>query len=115
VKLLSGREDLGSGEPRFRVALFVWAVATISTRSCSFEHRAAIPRLGDERAGALVPVLDLLNHSPEQPSVAECGFARATRDYQVRAQRAYRAGEQVLIHYGPWSAPPPGPPPPTPY
>ncbi|KAJ1478854.1 hypothetical protein T484DRAFT_1903943, partial [Baffinella frigidus] len=77
-----------------------WAVGAISSRSCSFQHHANVDLHG-ESVGALVPVLDLLNHASGE--VATCGFNSDARAYQVRVHRAYAPGEQVLIHYGAWS------------
>jgi hypothetical protein len=59
-----------------------------------------------EQVGTLVPVLDMLNHSPDSTLAAHCALAEATepseRAYLVKALRDYAAGDQICIQYGPW-------------
>lgn len=93
-----------------------WAAATVSTRSCHLaaRHDLAVEFMGDS-VGTLVPVLDLLNHAPDCSLAADCSYdaqvisvegGRVERGgggaYQVKAKRFYKAGQEVLIHYGPW-------------
>jgi hypothetical protein len=83
-----------------------WAAATVSTRSCHYVPTSTLARgLHGEKVGTLVPVLDMLNHSP-QSLVASCALSDAElprdRSYQVKALHAYQTGDEIFIHYGPW-------------
>jgi hypothetical protein len=55
----------------------------------------------DAKSGCLVPILDLLNHSPCD-EVAVCELNEASSCYIVRSGVDYSAGDEVLIHYGDW-------------
>ena len=83
-----------------------WAAATVSTRSCHYVPTSVRAReLRGEKVGTLVPLLDMLNHSPES-TAASCALSDAElprdRAYQVKAVRAYKKGEEIFIQYGPW-------------
>ena len=53
---------------------------------------------GPDSAGCMVPILDLLNHSPDH-DIAHCGFSREALGgqgaYQVQVLRDYCEGEEV--------------------
>lgn len=82
---------------------FLWAWASVSTRSCSFQSESKLfENLGaDDRSGCMVPLFDLLNHSPQD--VAACEFSKDRRGYEAKTLRGYHKGEEVLIHYGDWN------------
>ena len=56
----------------------------------------------DAKSRCLVPILDLLNHSP-RADVATCALDEAGLHYVVRTDVCYSEGDEVLIHYGDWS------------
>jgi hypothetical protein len=55
---------------------------------------------GPDSAGCMVPILDLLNHSPDT-GIAHCAFSREALGgkgaYQVQVLRGYCAGEEVNV------------------
>uniref|UniRef100_A0A7S3A4A0 SET domain-containing protein n=1 Tax=Rhodosorus marinus TaxID=101924 RepID=A0A7S3A4A0_9RHOD len=51
--------------------------------------------------GVLIPLLDMFNHSCYP--VSKAGYNPVSNTYDLIADAAYAAGEQVFIHYGPLS------------
>lgn len=86
---------------------FTWGWFTIHTRAVHYEHPAftadgarvrkhPTPRDGNF---ALVPFLDLLNHSPL--ATVDAAFNPATQHYEIRTSTPCKKRSQVFISYGP--------------
>lgn len=66
---------------------FVWAMCTIDTRACYFADKHSGKETGEE-PGALVPLLDMFNHT--HGDVARAYFDGSA--YCVRTKRSYEPG-----------------------
>ncbi|KAI6243565.1 SET domain-containing protein [Aphelenchoides fujianensis] len=79
-----------------------WAWHVVNTR-CIFVDNAPHPLVAAGEAGdslAVIPLVDMLNHAPHAACVAR--FCRLTQRYVVAAERrCVRAGEELLVCYGP--------------
>ncbi|KAH7693647.1 SET domain containing protein, partial [Aphelenchoides avenae] len=79
-----------------------WAWHVVNTR-CIFVDNAPHPLVDSSKSGdnlAVIPVMDMLNHSPEAQCVAY--FDKHSQKYCVAAQnRSVQAGDQLFVCYGP--------------
>lgn len=79
--------------PNFEIGLFLQARLCLLTRE-----------FDTPRGSALVPILDLCNHSATNPG-AHQSWDLANDAMVVRALRAHQAGEEIYISYGALSSP----------
>ena len=88
---------VASGADRNIFDSFLWAHGHVRARALGFGWQPCA-YVSDGMSGrcALLPVLDLLNHSPQAGS----SVARGDGKWKLSASEAYAEGDQVFINYG---------------
>ena len=82
----------GANRELFSEAEFIWAHGHVRARAMKFGWRACSSiSEGDPGRLALLPVVDLLNHSP----LANSSVARADGGWRITGGVPFRSGEQV--------------------
>ncbi|XP_059098424.1 SET domain-containing protein 4-like isoform X2 [Tigriopus californicus] len=75
---------------------FSWAWFTVNTRGVFYDYKKADPKCDNL---ALVPFLDLFNHSCDV--TVKAGFIPDTDCYEIVTETGIDAGSQAFINYGP--------------
>lgn len=78
------------------VDIFAWAWFTVNTRGVFFDYKEADPESDNL---ALVPFLDLFNHSPDVK--VQAGFVPETNCYEIHTETGIDPESQAFINYGP--------------
>jgi hypothetical protein len=108
AKLEKDWKDLHTQIPSIDKDLFTYTWLIVNTRTFFWEYPDlpnSHPRLPKKRAQftaddcyAMCPFMDYFNHSD-----VGCNPSCDSKGYSVRADRDYRAGEEVFVSYGPHS------------
>ncbi|XP_078615379.1 SET domain-containing protein 4-like isoform X2 [Branchiostoma floridae x Branchiostoma japonicum] len=86
-------------DSKFTFDAFRWAWSVLKTRTL-YQEDCRSPYLSNKepQTSTLVPMLDLINHSPS--AKARFGYNVNTSCYEVRVLEPYRKYDQVFISYG---------------
>ncbi|ESO05339.1 hypothetical protein HELRODRAFT_77693 [Helobdella robusta] len=86
-------------EIHFNFYLFQWALSTLMTRSVYMKQKISYNWLtADADVCALVPFLDMFNHSPAAKMAA--GFNEHNQHYEIKTFDSFKKFDQVFITYG---------------
>lgn len=78
---------------------FIYNWCIVNTRSFYFLHENETPPTDPDDAMVLCPFIDLFNHTDESVT-NHCTVSFDDTGFTVTANRAYRAGEELLVSYG---------------